>query len=195
MHLHRAGGWFCIVLALTTGLAKASSWELEPPLACGETVTLRFESAPYFLEEQADDTVVVRIPDGDYRFMNGGDPQIPFELRRIDIPKNCEAAVELVKVEISETNSPSIQPVPAMEAREAHGSQHVEQVPAKPSSVYEADSFWPPDLIEIRYATQGARRWATVVINPVQYNPVRGILRWNKHIEARLTWREPLASE
>lgn len=195
MYLHRAGGWFCIIWALTTGLAKASSWELDPPLTCGETTVTRFESAPYSIEEQTDRTFIVSIPAGAYRFMAAGEPHLPFLVRRIAVPKGCVAEIEILNIEVSETNAPTIQPTPRLEARESPHGQHVEPAPASESETYRADTFWPPQLVEIDYASQGKQRWARVLINPVQYNPVRGILRWNKTIEARLVWRERPAAE
>lgn len=188
MVLRYVAGCVSLLFVLTAGLVKASSWELEAPRACGETTRSIFESAPYAIEEQSDGTFVIRIVDGAYRFMDGGDPQIPFLVRRLPVPNGCVAKIEYVQILVSETNAPAIQPVPAHELKEMHGSPHVVPVASAPSAVYETDAFWPPEQMELQYVTQGTQRWARVVINPIQVNPVRGILRWNRYIEAHLTW-------
>lgn len=184
----RIQGALGFVCALAAGVACAATWELDPPAACGTVSLSRFQSDGYALVEQVDGTVIPRVQGGGHE-RAVGEPHLPFLARRLSIPRGCEAEIEILSVESVETNTPSIKPVNAHVLREEGGVRRLEPVSAERAALYQVDAFWPPEPMEIQYATQGTQCWARVVINPIQYNPVRGILRWNKSIEARLHWR------
>ena len=183
----RVVGFVC---ALATGVAGATTVELDAPAACDTDTFLRFQSDGYALVDQVDGTVIPRMQGADY-IRTAGEPHLPLIVRRLSIPKGCEAEIEIISMDSIETNTPPIKPANAHVLREHDGLRHLEPVVPERASMYQVDTFWPNEPMEIQYATQGTQRWARVVVNPIQYNPVRGILRWNHSINARLVWREP----
>ena len=169
--------------------AFAAEWRLESPKSCGEVTFSRFHSVEYALIEKPDGTVVLQMPDALYGRIPG-EPHLPMFVRGLPIPKNCQAEIEFIAAEFVETNTPPIKPISAHVLSETDGIQRADRVDAMRAPMYAEDAFWPLESMQIQYAAQGTQRWARVTIHPLQYNAVRGILRWNKFIEARLVWRE-----
>ncbi|HMP76502.1 MAG TPA: C25 family peptidase propeptide domain-containing protein [Kiritimatiellia bacterium] len=141
-------------------------------------------------EPQPDGSVIPRVPDGKHA-IESGNPNLPFLLRMIPVPRNCVAQIEITRLIHVETNSPPITPVPTRELQETEdGRRSVKETLIPRGPGFERNGFWPVEPLEISYAAQGTQRWARIVFHPLQYNPVQGMLRWNKSIEARLVWNE-----
>ncbi len=182
------------LIAAWVGAASAA-WELVPPPTCGSVTRLRAGAPSLELAPGPDGGVVPRIL-GEHRSLDAGQPDLPFLARLVPVPLGCEARIEIVMMESVETNVPPIRPVARREARrEEDGRRWLERVAATPGPAYTEDAFWPSDTLSISYASQGTQRWARIIFRPLQYNPIRGILRWNRSLDARLHWQAEPASE
>lgn len=180
-----------IALAICGAQAIAEQWDVEAPIECGQTTRLRAESTAWEAAQSDDGSFVPRMAGG-LHSLTADQPDLPFFVRMILIPRNCAAAIEIQHVDCTETNVPPVSPVAREEMRENDaGHRWVERVPGQRSPIYERDAFWPEQILTISYASQGTQRWARIVFYPLQYNPRQGILRWNQRVEARLTWKEP----
>jgi hypothetical protein len=182
--------WQTLALfAFATVSSADAGWDVEVPAFCGAVTRLHVEALPFAIAADGNGGFVPRVAGGQHA-LEAGQPDLPFLVRLIPIPRACTARLEIVEISRLETNTPEVKPVARHEAREDdEGRRWVEHVPGERGPVYVQDAFWPPDAISITYASQGTQRWARIVFHPLQYNPIRGILRWNKSIEARLHWQ------
>jgi hypothetical protein len=175
-----------LLLAALPG--AGADWQIEAPRTCGAVSELRIESPPFECEASPDGRFIPRVPGGQHA-LEADQPDLPFFVRLIPIPRACAARIEIVEISSLETNVPEIRPTARHELREdEEGRRWVERVPCHRGPVYAEDVFWPSNALSISYATQGTQRWSRIVFYPLQYNPFRGILRWNRFIEARLFW-------
>lgn len=180
-----------VALAVCGADAIADAWDVEPPRECGQTTRLLAESTTWDYAQSDDGGFVPRIAGGVHS-LTSDQPDLPFLVRLIPIPRDCAAVIEILHVQLVETNVPPISPVARDEMREdTDGNRWLERLPGKRGPIYERDAFWPEEILTISYASQGTQRWARIVFYPLQYNPKQGILRLNQRVEARLTWTEP----
>ena len=56
------------------------------------------------------------------------------------------------------------------------------------AAVYGTDAFWPPELATVQEAWQGTQKLVRVECRPLQFNPVRKIVRYAARMEGVLTF-------
>ena len=168
---------------------RAERWQLDVPAECPGVTRCRVDIPEVDLHPGPDGAVPQ--VSGAVRGVRAGEPDLPVLVRVLPVPEGCEATVELVSVDAVETNGVIIAPVPAQEAVEVDGQSRLRPIPGGRSGAYREDAFWPPEAVKVQMADRGTQRWARVVCYPLQYNPVTGVLRWNRSVEARLVWRRP----
>lgn len=165
---------------------SAQEWVLESPLHCTDVTRLEITSPPFHLEESTDG-IIPRIP-GAMHAISAGQPDLPYFVKVISIPTSCVARVKVNRLDTSETNIAKIATAlaPTVDYSSEEPSASLRRSEAGPA--YFEDAFWPESSIQISYAVQAGQRWARIVFYPLQFNPVRGILRWVKKVEADLEW-------
>lgn len=178
-------------LACVTARAAGDGWQLDAPPACPGVTACRI-SAPV-VEWRAGAEGAVPWVEGAARYARPGEPDLPLLVRVLPVPQGCEAAVELVQIDAQETNGVAVAPVPAQEIVEADTGRQLRSAPAARSAVYGEDRLWPASPLRVEVADRGTQRWARVAFYPLQYNPVTGVVRWNRTVEARLIWRPAAA--
>ncbi len=159
------------------------------PTQCNSETEWRVEVRGASLEGQADGVSIPRVPHG-VHMNEAGEPDLPFLVELVPVLRDCDAEIVVERVESHETNGVQIAARGGYSIGEdANGNPCVVPVAADPSAVYQRDAWWPAQPLEVSYAVQGKQRWARFVFHPFQYNPVRGILRFNDRMDARLIWR------
>ena len=181
------------ILAMTGALAcaltcaGATGWQLDAPPACPGVTACRV-AAPAVEWTAGPEGAVPRVAGGAHHG-KPGEPDLPLLVRILPVPEGCVATVEFVQVEMRETNGVRVAPVPAQEIVEDGAGHLLRPAPADRSAVYSEDRYWPASPLQVEVADRGTQRWARVVFYPLQYNPVTGVVRWNRAVEARLIWR------
>lgn len=183
--LLRAAG----LLLLFTCFAVSGVLEAEDPSVCGRATRVRAECAAFTWEHVREG----RVPrvEGAIYSAGAGEPDLPAVVKLVALPLHCRARVVLRAVDSAVTNVSDIAPAYAPSIRYTdEGGAIPELTRSSPGEIYRRDAFWPPEPLEIRYAVQAGQHWARVAFYPLQFNPVRGILRWNKRLEAELVWED-----
>ncbi len=181
--------------ALTCAVVAGASEQAITPDGCNTETAWRIELGAASLEVQPDGSIIPRVADGVH--MNAaGTPDLPYRVQLLPVSRDCVATIAIDRLVSHETNGISVAVRSGYQLGEdENGNPRVVPAESERSVVYSRDAWWPEEPLEVSYFIQGRQRWARLVYHPFQYNPVRGMLRYNDLIDARLIWRETHANE
>ena len=137
-----------------------------------ESVKIFFELSGYFIEK-TDDGNKITLPGG-VSILEKGSPDLPIITRSIQIP-------DLAQMELKVLNSNFID-IPLDDVIPSKGNLtrdiRIQDIPYEKGSAYESDSFFPKEISYLRQPhIIRTKRGQTVVLQPIQYNPIRAVLR------------------
>jgi len=137
-----------------------------------EVVKLSFELSGYFSEKTIGGTKIT-IPGG-VPILEKGSPELPIITRSIQIPDLAKMELKVLSSNFIDILVQDIAPSKGNLTRDIN----IQNVPYEKGTQYQEDSFFPNKISRMRdpYIIR-TERGQTVVFQPIQYNPVRNILR------------------
>ena len=137
-----------------------------------EAVKLSFELSGYFSEKTIGGTKIT-IPGG-VPILEKGSPELPIITRSIQIPDLAKMELKVLSSNFIDILVQDIAPSKGNLTRDIN----IQNVPYEKGIQYQEDSFFPNKISRMRdpYIIR-TERGQTVVFQPIQYNPVRNILR------------------
>ena len=137
-----------------------------------EAVKLSFELSGYFSEKTIGGTKIT-IPGG-APILEKGSPELPIITRSIQIPDLAKMELKVLSSNFIDILVQDIAPSKGNLTRDIN----IQNVPYEKGIQYQEDSFFPNKISRMRdpYIIR-TERGQTVVFQPIQYNPVRNILR------------------
>ena len=137
-----------------------------------EAVKLSFELSGYFSEKTIGGTKIT-IPGG-VPILEKGSPELPIITRSIQIPDLAKMELKVLSSNFIDILVQDIAPSKGNLTRDIN----IQNVPYEKGTQYQEDSFFPNKISRMRdpYIIR-TERGQTVVFQPIQYNPVRNILR------------------
>ena len=137
-----------------------------------ESVKIFFELSGYFIEK-TDDGNKITFPGG-VSILEKGSPDIPIITRSIQIPDLAKMELKVLSSDFIDVPLDNLIPSKGNLTRDIK----IQDVPYEKGNVYDNDSFYPKEISYLRDPhIIRIKRGQTVVLQPIQYNPVRGILR------------------
>ncbi len=127
-----------------------------------------------------------------------GAPDLPVLRRSLEIPAGAQPTLQVLDGDFVDVDLASaglaglIQPEQASQSRCGPGA---DPLPGD-TSLYSADAFYPasPVGVEEQFTVRG-RHGLTVVLRPLAYNPVRGILRIYTSLDVRVSFNAPVNAQ
>ncbi len=110
-----------------------------------------------------------------------GEPDLPGKMVLVGIPQQGEVSLDFSALKTEELSGITVAPATGLT-----------EAPVLPAAMFEKDEFWPgkpAEIIEI--TTLRNCRIARVRINPVQFNPVKKVLRVHTHLRCVLKFSLP----
>ena len=137
-----------------------------------EAVKLSFELSGYFSEKTIGG-IKITIPGG-VPILEKGSPELPIITRSIQIPDLAKMELKVLSSNFIDILVQDIAPSKGNLTRDIN----IQNVPYEKGIQYQEDSFFPNKISRMRdpYIIR-TERGQTVVFQPIQYNPVRNILR------------------
>jgi len=137
-----------------------------------EAVKLSFELSGYFSEKTIGG-IKITIPGG-VPILEKGSPELPIITRSIQIPDLAKMELKVLSSNFIDILVQDIAPSKGNLTRDIN----IQNVPYEKGTQYQEDSFFPNKISRMRdpYIIR-TERGQTVVFQPIQYNPVRNILR------------------
>ena len=137
-----------------------------------EAVKLSFELSGYFSEKTIGG-IKITIPGG-VPILEKGSPELPIITRSIQIPDLAKMELKVLSSNFIDILVQDIAPSKGNLTRDIN----IQNVPYEKGIQYQEDSFFPNKISRMRdpYIIS-TERGQTVVFQPIQYNPVRNILR------------------
>ena len=137
-----------------------------------EAVKLSFELSGYFSEKTIGGTKIT-IPGG-VPILEKGSPELPIITRSIQIPDLAKMELKVLSSNFIDILVQDIAPSKGNLTRDIN----IQNVPYEKGTQYQEDYFFPNKISRMRdpYIIR-TERGQTVVFQPIQYNPVRNILR------------------
>ena len=137
-----------------------------------EAVKLSFELSGYFSEKTIGG-IKITIPGG-VPILEKGSPELPIITRSIQIPDLAKMELKVLSSNFIDILVQDIAPSKGNLTRDIN----IQNVPYEKGTQYQEDSFFPNKVSRMRdpYIIR-TERGQTVVFQPIQYNPVRNILR------------------
>lgn len=159
---------------------KESAWTLNS-LSNGTTQIL-FELPGFYMVDNKDNKKSINFPDS-APILESGYPDLPQVARSIIIPDLANMSLELVKSEFID-----IQNVDIISSKgNLYRDISISSVPYTYSEVYEKDLYYPERIAFLRDPyILGSLRGQTIVIRPIQYNPISNTLRVYTKIELKI---------
>ena len=138
---------------------------------------ISFELSGYFLDPTKDG-LKITAPGG-VSTLKEGAPDLPIFTTSIQIPDLAKMKLEVISSEFIDIKTERILPSKGNITRDIN----ISSVPFKESSAYDNNSFYPDHISHLRspYIIR-TKRGQTVVFQPFQYNPTKGILRVHTNI-------------
>ena len=179
-----------LILALRPGAAAAQAVSGEPRLVSSgpEGVVVEISARDYGLRRVVLDGRAfdrVDLP-GAVWSPEPGAPAVPVRGLLLGVPHGAEVSVEVVDAAYDEVPGVDLMPVPACAALGAAGRpetqfvgrEHVQQRYEPAPAVYGRDRFYPAQQAVItRTGLMRDQRVVGVSLRPIQYHPVRRVLR------------------
>ena len=135
-------------------------------------IEVSFELSGYFLDEE-NNSYRISFPGG-VPILEKGAPDLPRMARSIQIPDMAHMELMVMDVEYVEIPFDNILPSKGNLTRDVN----IQDVPFVTGDVYEKDAFYPRSTSFLRdpYIIRTVRGQA-IVFQPIQYNPVKKLLR------------------
>ncbi len=110
-----------------------------------------------------------------------GEPDLPGKVVLIGVPPEGNVNLKFTVESSTELKGMTINPAPGLTEK-----------PVPPGEQFQRDQFWPGQPVELQgiEIVRGIRV-ARVRINPVQFNPVRGVLKVHHRIKVTLMFSQP----
>lgn len=162
---------FCRVLVLAgllvaTGAAGSTGW-----VERLEIVT------PALTRTETEGGVLIRSGDDGWAAEPGA-PDLPALVRSLAAPPGFRLSARLVSSDYQDDPVPRVLPAPVLRRTLVDDNRYdTAWVRDADPGIYQKDAFWPEALLRVDDAWQGTNRLARLLIRPVQWNPVAGILR------------------
>ena len=155
-------------------------WDLNQ--VSNDHIEISFKLGGYYLEELIDGENKITFP-GSVPLLEEGAPQLPIMARSIIIPDNAKMNLDILKSEFVDFNLKSIEPSKGNLTRNIDPKS----IPYSYGNVYKTDAFYPENISFSRdpYILRSFRGQA-IVFQPIQYNPVKKILRVYSEIKIRV---------
>ena len=155
-------------------------WDLNQ--VSNDYIEISFKLGGYYLEKLIDGENKITFP-GSVPLLEEGAPQLPIMARSIIIPDNAKMNLDILKSEFVDFNLKSIEPSKGNLTRNIDPKS----IPYSYGNVYKTDAFYPENISFSRdpYILRSFRGQA-IVFQPIQYNPVKKILRVYTEIKIRV---------
>tara|TARA_S200000501_G_scaffold271423_2_gene255180 strand:- start:14319 stop:17615 length:3297 start_codon:yes stop_codon:yes gene_type:complete len=159
---------------------KESNWVLNS--LSNNTTQILFELPGFYMVDIKDNKKSINFPDG-APILESGYPDLPQVARSIIIPDLANMSMEVVKSEFID-----IQDMDIISSKgNLYRDVSISSVPYSYSEVYEKDLFYPEKIAFLRDPyILGSVRGQTIVIRPIQYNPISNTLRVYTKIELKI---------
>jgi hypothetical protein len=118
----------------------------------------------------------------------GGKPRLPLVVLLVEVPAGEHCALTWSASSLDEKTVPALAPVwsPVVRAVRA-GAYGAGLAPLRDDTIYLQDRYWPEPIVRTDEATGAGHRYLRIEISPLQYNPVRGLLRTHRGLRVVLT--------
>ena len=145
------------------------------------SIEISLNLSGYFIEESKNG-LIINSPGG-VSILKKGAPDVPIFTTSIQIPDMAKMELEIVSTKYVDINVADIIPSKGNLTRNVD----INIIPYEKGSWYEDDSFYPGNLSFLRSPhIIRSKRGQTIVFQPFQYNPVRGILRVHSNIVLKI---------
>ena len=181
-----------LILALRPGAAAAQAVSGEPRLVSSgpEGVVVEISARDYGLRRVVLDGRAfdrVDLP-GAVWSPEPGAPAVPVRGLLLGVPHGAEVSVEVVDAAYDEVPGVDLMPVPETQFV---GREHVQQRYEPAPAVYGRDRFYPAQQAVItRTGLMRDQRVVGVSLRPIQYHPVRRVLRIARRLRVRVRFLE-----
>lgn len=147
------------------------SWQLLS--SNNEKIEITFEMKGYFSKSLGNGKIRISFPTS-APILNEGSPNLPLASKSVIIPEQANMSLSIVESEYTDFQINDIEPSRGNLLRDVVPST----VPYKYGPQYEKDEFYPQNIAFLRdpYILRSLRG-QSIVIQPIQYNPVKKILR------------------
>ena len=116
-----------------------------------------------------------------------GRPAVPVRSALVGIPYGARVSVTVVEAEYEEVAEVELMPVPGAVGEEQVAGESVQMRTVPSPEFYAQDRFFPTDQAVVsRVGILRDQQVATVSLRPVQYNPVRKLLRVARRLRVRV---------
>jgi len=155
-------------------------WDLNQ--VSNDHIEISFKLGGYYLEKLIDGENKITFP-GSVPLLEKGAPQLPIMARSIIIPDNAKMNLDILNSEFVDYNLKSIEPSKGNLTRNIDPKS----IPYSYGNVYKTDAFYPENISFSRdpYILRSFRGQA-IVFQPIQYNPVKKILRVHTEIKIKV---------
>ena len=153
-------------LVMATGAAGSTGWveriELVPPA---------------LTRTETEDGLLIRTGDDGWAGHPGA-PDLPALARPLPAARGYRISARLVSSDVQDETVSRVAPAPVLRRTLVDDNRYETAWVREPDpGIYQKDAFWPEQLLQVDEAWQGTNRLARLLIRPVQWNPVAGILR------------------
>ena len=148
-----------------------------------------------FRSEVTSDGHVITMP-GQAHAGKAGDPDLPFVAALCPGLRGFAARVEWNEPVWRDITNVAVAPVGTRILEDVTTNSptcRTERISSK--TVYGADEFWPQRIARVEEAWAGTQKIVRVECSPIQYNPVRKIVRYTSVVEGRLVFEPEKASD
>ena len=145
-------------------------------------IEISFEMGGYFSKKLSDGKTQITFPES-VPILEEGSPQLPRIARSIIIPDDANMTLSITETKYVDIPIQNIEPSKGNLTRNINP----DSVPYNYGDVYKEDAFYPSEISFMRdpYIMRSVRG-QTIVIQPIQLNPVQGMMRVYTEIKLRV---------
>ena len=145
-------------------------------------IEISYEMGGYFSKNLSDGKIQITFPES-VPILEEGSPQLPRIARSIIIPDDANMTLSIIETKYVDIPIQNIEPSKGNLTRNINP----DSIPYNYGDVYKEDAFYPSEISFMRdpYIMRSVRG-QTIVIQPIQLNPVKGMMRVYTEIELRV---------
>ena len=162
-----------------TGASRPSEPNWDVNSISDRHLEISFDVGGYFLEQLPNGKNRITFP-GSVPILDSGAPELPRMARSIIIPDLAHMELSVLETEFIDVPMENIEPSKGNLTRDIDPST----IPYTYGKPYQTDEWYPSNFVFMREPyIMRSLRGQTVVLQPIQYNPIQRILRIYTHIK------------